>query len=308
MFRTAVFALVVAAGCRAVPAPPPPPAETVKAPEPSTERRQVRQRVKDLAKRMEDLKREAHEALDQGRYDEAATLHRHSLEIARKLEEAQASEEVLVRAEARRLIDDLDAEEISVREGATRGLIELGAGPALIREMSKHLTGEAARRVELILARLEKGYNGRQWASGAKASSEFTATNWSAFQATGEPNTPGAGDHATAWASRDPDGGAEWLELTFEIPVEPTLVRVHETYNAGAITKIEAKDGTGEWRTVWDGAAATVETPRWLEVAVPAGGWTTREIRVTLDSTTVTGWNEIDAVELVGLPPGGALR
>jgi hypothetical protein len=50
------------------------------------------------------------------------------------------------------------------------------------------------------------------------------------------------------------------------------------------------------------------DTPRWFEVEVTSDGWTTREVRITLDSDAVPGWNEIDAVELVGREPGAAAR
>ncbi|MGH7149305.1 MAG: hypothetical protein ACREIU_01340, partial [Planctomycetota bacterium] len=33
---------------------------------------------------------------------------------------------------------------------------------------------------------------------------------WGPEQATGEPDTPGAGDHVSAWASLAPDGSGEW--------------------------------------------------------------------------------------------------
>src|SRR5262249_44708719 len=47
-------------------------------------------------------------------------------------------------------------------------------------------------------------------------------------QVTGPPDTPNAGDHATAWASRTPDGQDEWLLLEYAEPVVPAAVLVHE--------------------------------------------------------------------------------
>ena len=105
-----------------------------------------------------------------------------------------------------------------------------------------------------------------------------------------------------------PDNDSEWLSVTFDEPVVPTLIRVHETYNAGSISKVEARDGEGAWRTLWEGGAEACDTPRWFEVPVTSGTWLTREVRITIDSDAVPGWNEIDAVELVGSEPGKARR
>ena len=140
----------------------------------------------------------------------------------------------------------------------------------------------------------------RQWATGAQASSEYGNSDWSAAQATGAPNTEAAGDCVTAWASTETDGGDEWLELTYDRPVNPTAVRIRETFNPGAVTKVEAQDGGGTWHTVWAGKDGTKDCPGWLTVTLEVPEWTTRKIKLTLDSAAVPGWNEIDAVELIG--------
>lgn len=46
----------------------------------------------------------------------------------------------------------------------------------------------------------------RQWAARAQATSQYTATDWSAQQAIGAPDTAGCSDVATAWASSDANG------------------------------------------------------------------------------------------------------
>jgi hypothetical protein len=142
----------------------------------------------------------------------------------------------------------------------------------------------------------------RLWAVKASASTEYSAPDWAASQATGPPNTPVAGDHATAWASREEDGATEWLELEYAQPLFPSLVRIHETYNPGAVVKIEARDPRGDWQVLWEGRSpADDEKIRWLDVR-PTRRVATSTIRLTLDSRSVPGWNEIDAVELVGAP------
>ena len=295
MIRFAVLALAVATGCTPVPAPvpapaPPPPAP---APEAPVELKELRARIRKLLEESESLVRRAHTALDEGRYEEAAELHRNGVEAREAAGKLRAAEEGLVRAAVQRLLEDLDHEEIAVRDRAMRELAGVGASPDLLRTMAKGLPVEVSRRLDQLL-------NRRQWASGASASTEYSSTSWCAAQATGAPNTEGAGDFSTAWASREPDADTEWLILTFDSAVEPGLIRIHETYNAGAVSKVEARDDRGAWRPVWEAAAAASPAPRWLEIPVPAGTWTTREVRLTIDSNAVPGWNEIDAVELIG--------
>jgi len=302
MLRGAVCLLGLAAACRS--APPPPPEETKPpAPVPVVGLQELRERLAEVSDRAARLKQEAHDALDEGRYEDAADLHRRSREAERQADEAMRAEDAMMRDAVRRLLKELDDDELAVREAATLGLLELGVEPGLLREMAAPLAGEAARRVEQVLTRIDKRFNGRQWATYATASTEYSAPNWAAAQVTGEPNTNSAGDHTTAWAPREQDADAEWLLVSFEIPVRPSQIRIHETYNPGAITKVEAKDGSGAWRTLYEGAAAAVPDKRWFEVSVPGAAWTTREIRITLDSDAVPGWNEIDAVELIGTDP-----
>lgn len=317
MVRMTVLAAALAVGCRtpaSAPAPPPPHPSEVRtaAPPPPREApaelKELRRKIADLRRKALEAKRSAHERLDQEKYEEARALHQESIELVRQAEEARRREGDLVKAAALRLVADLDHDDIGVRESATRDLLELGAEPALFRSLSKDLTGEAKQRADLILRMLEDRLFVRQWASEATASTEYNRPTWAASQATGPPNTSGAGDFSTAWASKDPDGDSEWLALTYQTAVEPVTVRVHETYNAGAIVKVELRDSTGAWRTVWEGVATATPADRWFEVNVKGEGWTTREVRLTLDSDAVPGWNEIDAVELVGRSEGTATR
>lgn len=122
--------------------------------------------------------------------------------------------------------------------------------------------------------------------------------SWGTEQVLGPPDTDRAGDIPTAWASRQPDGGAEWLSLGFDRPVDLAEVRVRETYNPGAITKLTAVVNNQEV-VLWEGAAAGGEAPRDFVVPV-MGNVQAQSVIVHLDTARVSGWNEIDAVELVG--------
>ena len=140
----------------------------------------------------------------------------------------------------------------------------------------------------------------RQWAASATASSQYTDRDWSAQHATGSPDTPDYGDHPTAWAPSSSDAAFEWLVLTYARSVVPTKVLVWESSGSGALTMIEAlPDGSATWKTLWKGTdpspdALTTFSPPLVDTTI-----STNRLRLTID-TKVPGWNEVDAVELVG--------
>jgi hypothetical protein len=123
--------------------------------------------------------------------------------------------------------------------------------------------------------------------------------SWGQEQATGAPDTSGAGDIPTAWAPREQDGGEEWLHLDYSNQVQIAEVRVRETYNPGAISKVAAVLPSGQEVVIWEGVDEPGVAPVDKSFAVPAG-ITAGSVKVYLDTKRVPGWNEIDAVELVG--------
>ena len=134
---------------------------------------------------------------------------------------------------------------------------------------------------------------------------------WGPEQATGAPDTPRMGDFQTAWASLQPDAGMEWLEVTFERAVMIDEVRVRESCNPGAICRVTATLEDGQEFVVWQGEAAPKNPPAPDEgrAAAPPpadfaakcnGDAIAKTITIYIDSARVPGWNEIDAVELVG--------
>lgn len=146
-----------------------------------------------------------------------------------------------------------------------------------------------------------------QWASKARASSQYSSSRYSAQQATGEPNTSKCGDIETAWAPDSSGDGPEWLELAFDTPVYATKLRVHETYNAGFISRVEVVDIAGEKYEVWWGKDTT-PCPGWFEINIDQ---TPYLIKGVILHTQIKGYEEIDAVELTGILPtkeGGATR
>jgi hypothetical protein len=123
--------------------------------------------------------------------------------------------------------------------------------------------------------------------------------SWGVGQAVGEPDTMTAGDHGTAWAPATADGGTEWLQLTYEKPVEVAQVRVRETCGAGAVAKVVAVLDGGVERVIWEGRESAGEGIVDAPFNAPPG-IVARGVKVYLDTARVPGWNEIDAVELIG--------
>jgi hypothetical protein len=142
-----------------------------------------------------------------------------------------------------------------------------------------------------------------QWAIQASASSSYNdaqgQASWSPNQATGSPNVDTYGDHGEAWTSKTPDGGIEWLDLKYPKPVHATEVRVRESCGSGAIIKIEVFDEGGAAHVVWAGNDPTTGL-NYLMVKFPKTNFKTDRVKVTLATNVVAGWNEIDAVQLVG--------
>lgn len=149
---------------------------------------------------------------------------------------------------------------------------------------------------------IKRDANG-QWAIQATASSNYNdaqgTASWSANQATGAPNVDQYGDNGAAWTSKTPDGGIEWLDLKYPKPVHATEVRVRESCGSGTVIKVEVFDELGAAHAVWQGNDPTTEL-NYLMVKFPKTTFKTDRVKVTLATNVVNGWNEIDAVQLVG--------
>ncbi len=124
--------------------------------------------------------------------------------------------------------------------------------------------------------------------------------SWSVVQLTGEPDLPIAGDLGTAWASKSPDMGDVTIVVTYAIAVTPAQLRLHETHNPGALARIDAQLPSGAWERLWEGKAGAGTAPLWFEPLLDRVSVTTRTLRLTMDTNRVVGWNEIDAVQLIG--------
>ena len=78
-----------------------------------------------------------------------------------------------------------------------------------------------------------------------------------------------------------------------------TAVRVRESFGSGAVIRIELFDEAGGAHLVWGGNDPTTGL-NYLMVNFPKTDFKTGRVKLTLATNVVPGWNEIDAVQLVG--------
>ncbi len=154
-------------------------------------------------------------------------------------------------------------------------------------------------RLEARVRELEGQLEALQPRVAVASKASASQRRWGPEQMIGAPDTASAGDFPTAWASLDPDGGPEWVVLDFPKEVEVGQVRVRETLGPGTIFMVSAILADGSEKILWHGTEPAAEAPVEMEFN-PSSQVRSRRIRVQLDTSKVPGWNEIDAVELLG--------
>ena len=142
-----------------------------------------------------------------------------------------------------------------------------------------------------------------QWASSATASSTYNDAKdperFSAWQATGTPNVDQASDSGNAWTPKSADGGIEWLQLKFAKPASAAGLRIRESDNGGAVIKIDLLDEQNGTHALWSGSDPT-KALNYFMLTFPKTAYKVSGVKITLATNLVAGYNEIDAVQLVG--------
>ncbi len=146
-----------------------------------------------------------------------------------------------------------------------------------------------------------------QYADGViDISSEYSAAPgpWSSFVVLGAPDTyPEYGDIQTAWAPKTRDGGIEFLTLSIDTAQYVNQIDVYETFNPGAVTSISVRNAeNGSWSPVYTGDVEKnlAEKARIMKVDFPQTSYPVDAVKITMASDQVLGWNEIDAVKVIG--------
>jgi hypothetical protein len=137
-----------------------------------------------------------------------------------------------------------------------------------------------------------------QWASSVVSfSSEWLdAPQWGSEQALGAPNTSNCADVATAWAPLDGGSDLEFLHLGYSTPMYVTGVRIHETFESGFVVGVELVEPNGARHAIAVPEDNTA-CPGWFEIVVPETSYLVEGVVIY---TSTNGWEEIDAVELIG--------
>ncbi|HID88474.1 MAG TPA: hypothetical protein EYP52_02000 [Anaerolineae bacterium] len=147
----------------------------------------------------------------------------------------------------------------------------------------------------------------RQWAVEAFATSEYDNPDWSARQATGAPDTAECVDATTAWASAQSDT-VEQLDLYYETPVYATEINIYQTYNPDQVAEIALIDAEGNFVPVLTQEPHYEAEPCPYVLTVQLDeptDYLVQGVRLTVDQSVLQTWNEIDAVELVGIAGEG---
>ncbi|MCC7360498.1 MAG: hypothetical protein IT317_13530 [Anaerolineales bacterium] len=187
----------------------------------------------------------------------------------------------------------------ALTEDEAQLFVLIGAAPAAEWETFERVY-EAVLETVRLYEPVRPGTVLRQWASSAQASSSFGSSSWTPDKAQGEPNVATCSDNSEAWASAS-SSGVDWLEVYYSTPVVPTEINIYESYNPGQVVAVELIGADGSEETVYSSDPQKIETcPAVLSIAVE----TELEIvgvRVHVDQSVLKTWNEIDAVELVGV-------
>ena len=134
-------------------------------------------------------------------------------------------------------------------------------------------------------------------------SNQNNNVGFTAKQVLGTPNVfPNYGVSTNAWISNTPDGQREYLILGFANAQAINFVDIYETANTGAVDTIYVKNPTTlTWDMVYNRTAmATASTPlaKKNRIDFPLTSYAVTEIRISINSQIVAGYNAIDAVAM----------
>ncbi len=138
-----------------------------------------------------------------------------------------------------------------------------------------------------------------QWAEQATASASFEP-DYAASNLTGPPDVEGCRSSDNAWAAPAPDT-RETVTLGYDTAVFAVRLNIYQTHQPGSVTKVELRDEAGEYVTIYEGTASLLDDCPFVQTLDFAPTLTRVDgVRLTIDQTSTSAWNELDAVELVG--------
>lgn len=142
------------------------------------------------------------------------------------------------------------------------------------------------------------------WASAVTSfSTEYSTSRNAARGVVGPPDVyPRHGDLDGAWASHETDLGPEWIEVRFPLPVRAASVVWVETFNPGAVVRLDDVSDPANPVVLWEGAAGRIPAMAVVGEVTLDAPRTISAVRMVLDTRRVAGWNELDAIGLAPAP------
>ena len=134
-------------------------------------------------------------------------------------------------------------------------------------------------------------------------SSEWGSDSWSAAQVLGAPNTFGYGDISTAWAPKNRDGTLEYITVGFNTLVYASGATIRETSGNGFVYQVDAVDDMGGLHTVWSGTDTSLPgSPVDFALSWNITSYLVKGLKIYTNTSHSGTWEEIDAIQLLGLP------
>eukprot|EP00105_Crassostrea_gigas_P023095 XP_011442822.1 PREDICTED: uncharacterized protein LOC105339108 isoform X2 [Crassostrea gigas] len=142
------------------------------------------------------------------------------------------------------------------------------------------------------------------WASEVtKFSNQYNTGGYSANQVLGKPDVyPKYGDSVNTWTQSSSQlDRVHFIEVKFPRKIFLTKVNIYETYHAGAVVKISAKDEDNQWVVIYNVTHAhVIRKARKFSPPIKRIMFPVDELRIEVDCLASKGYVEIDAIEIVG--------
>lgn len=148
-----------------------------------------------------------------------------------------------------------------------------------------------------------------QWASSViDYSTQWNSTSWGAHQTLGAPDATFFGDYQNqAWATASHSGRLDDITLGFATNVYASGVDIYESDGYGFVYKIDVVALDDSLINVWNGTDTTPFTsdgtpdPRaYFTANWTLTGYLVKGVKIYIDTDLSPGWDEIDAVQLLG--------
>ena len=133
-----------------------------------------------------------------------------------------------------------------------------------------------------------------------KFSSQYDGSRNAAHDVLGPPDVlPRSGDLDGAWAPHETNKGYQRVSVRFTAPTAASAVVWAETYNPGAVVRVDDVSDPSNPVALWQGRATVTSLPADVAQVALVAPRTISAIRLVLDTRLVAGWNEIDAIGLI---------